>query len=113
LRYPEVFGRVGLHSPAVFYGDENSLLQWTRAAAESPSPPALYIDIGQNDGQPQSAYWLDRVFAWFKLPHTYLVQPGSHTEKYWSSHVPEYLRFYAGDWRPGFGPTATPLPPWE
>lgn len=106
LRYPGLFGRIGLHSPAVFYGDETSLLQWTRTVAESGPVPAISMDIGDGDGQPQSARWLHQVFTWFDLEHAYLVQPGGHTERYWSAHVADYLRFYAAGWR-------STRPPWR
>jgi len=107
LRYPQVFGRVGAHSPAVFYGDENNLLAYTRQIAKTGPVPALYIDIGDEDGQRQSAFWLHQVFSSFNFAHTYLVQPGGHSEKYWSAHLADYLRFYAAIWRPG---QATPTP---
>ena len=108
LHYPNVFSRVGAHSPAVFFGDENSVLQWTRAIAKTGPAPALYVDVGESDAQRQSAIWLDQVFTWFDFGHTYLVQPGGHTEKYWSAHVDDYLRFYAADWLKPPAPTATP-----
>jgi enterochelin esterase-like enzyme len=110
LRYPNVFGRVGAHSPAVFFGDENNILQYGRAIQKSGSAPALYIDIGDVDAQPQSAAWLDQVLTWFKFQHTYLVQSGGHSEKYWTAHLADYLRFYAAGWRPTPPPSATPSP---
>lgn len=116
LRYPQIFGRVGAHSPAVFFGDENNLLAYTRAIAKNGPVPALYVDVGEDDGQRQSAAWLDQVFSWFNFGHTYLVQPGGHTEQYWSAHLPDYLRFYAALWRPDQAtptPTATPTPELE
>ncbi len=110
LRYPQLFGRIGAHSPAVFFGDENHILAYTRAIAMTGPVPALYLDIGEDDAQRQSAAWLDQVFTWFNFGHTYLVQPGGHSEQYWSAHLEDYLRFYAADWRPGLEtptPTAT------
>ncbi len=109
LRYPQVFGRIGAHSPAVFYGDENNLLAYTRLIYKTGPVPALYIDIGDGDGQRQSAFWLHQVFTSFDFDHTYLVQPGGHSEKYWSAHLADYLRFYAAIWRPG-QETPTPTP---
>jgi len=84
------------------------LLPWLRAISRDGRAPALYIDIGQTDGNRQSANWLDQVYTSFGFDHTYLVQPGGHTETYWSDHVPDYLRFYAGAWLPGPAPSATP-----
>jgi enterochelin esterase-like enzyme len=111
LRYPETFGRVGGHSPAVFLGDENNVLAYARAVARDGPVPVLYVDVGEGDAQRQSAIWLDQVFTWFNFGHTYLLQPGGHTEQYWSRHVADYLRFYAADWRPGHEPWRAPPTP--
>ncbi len=108
LRYPETFGRVGAHSPAVFFGDENNVLAFARAVDKDGPVPALYVDIGEGDANRQSAFWLDQVYTWFDFDHEYLVQPGGHTERYWSSHVDEYLRFYAADWLATPEPLPTP-----
>jgi enterochelin esterase-like enzyme len=110
LHYPNLFGRIGAHSPAVFYGDETTVLGYARALAKTGPVPALYVDIGDGDANRQSAFWLDQVFTWFDFDHTYLTQPGGHTEKYWSAHVDDYLRFYAGDWLTVSAPTATATP---
>lgn len=98
LRYPETFSRAGLHSPAVFYGDENNLLEWVRQLKTKPKP-VFYIDSGENDATLRSPLWLGQVFAWSKIEHTLVVQAGGHTENYWAAHVQDYLKFYAADWR--------------
>lgn len=98
LRYPELFGRAGLHSPAVFYGDENNLLEWVRQLKNKPQP-VFYIDSGENDATLRSPLWLGQVFTWSKIEHTLIVQTGGHTETYWAAHVNDYLKFYAAEWR--------------
>lgn len=98
LKYPNRFARLGLHSPAVFYDDEYSILEWGRQLREQPKP-TVYLDVGDSDANQRSPAWLDQVFTWFDFDHTYLVRPGSHTERYWAKYVREYLRFYAADWR--------------
>lgn len=108
LHYTDRFGRIGAHSPAIFFGDEKNILQWIRRLPEAQIP-AVYIDIGENDSLVHSAYWFDQVLTYSKIEHTYILQPGSHSEKYWSAHVAEYLSFYAGDWR--YAPTPTPVIP--
>jgi enterochelin esterase-like enzyme len=110
LHYPDVFGRVGAHSPAIFWGDDNNILRYVRAIVKGGSAPAVYIDIGDVDAVPQSAVWLDRILASFNFKHTYLVQSGGHDERYWSAHLGDYLRFYAAGWRPTPPPSATPVP---
>lgn len=99
LRYPELFGRVGADSPAIFYGDEINVLNYIRTAAKSGRAPALYIDVGDSDAQSRSAVWLDQTLTAYHLAHTYVVRPGGHDEKYWGAHVDDYLRFYAAAWR--------------
>jgi enterochelin esterase-like enzyme len=106
LQFPAVFSRIGAHSPAVFNGDENRLLQCTRHLPPDQIP-AIYIDTGEGDSLVRSAVWLDQVFTWFKVEHTFILQAGAHSEKYWSAHVSDYLRFYAADWR---APVTTPAP---
>jgi enterochelin esterase-like enzyme len=108
LRYPDLFGRVGGHSPAIFLGDENNVLEYIRRVARDGPVPALYVDVGESDAQRQSALWLDQLFTWFNFGHTYILRPGGHTEAYWSAHLEEYLRFYAADWRAEPEPRATP-----
>lgn len=114
LRYPALFGRIGLHSPAVFYEDEVAILEWTRQLRDRPQP-AIYIDSGEDDATLRSPVWLDQVFTWFKLDHVFVLQPGGHSEKYWSQHVHDYLRFYAADWRslppPDDGPASNRFAP--
>jgi enterochelin esterase-like enzyme len=109
LKYPEAFGRIGLHSPAVFYDDEMSILEWARQLKDKPRP-AIYIDTGEGDATLRSPVWLDQVLTWFEIEHTFIIQSGGHSEKYWSQHIRDYLRFYAADWR---GATFWEDVPWE
>jgi len=106
LHYPGTFGRIGAHSPAVFIGDENNILQWTWHLPKDQIP-AVYMDIGQDDSLVGSASWFDQVLTYSKIKHTFILQPGAHSETYWSAHVVDYLRFYAADWRDA-APTPTP-----
>ena len=110
LHYPDVFGRVGAHSPAIFWGDDDNILRYVAAIQKSGSAPAVYIDIGDADAVPQSAAWLNQILSSFNFKHTYLVQSGGHDERYWSAHMADYLRFYAAGWRPTPPPSATPAP---
>lgn len=105
LHYPETFGRLGAHSPAIFFGDEREIIQWSGHLPDDQIP-AVYIDTGENDSLVHSAAWFDQVLTYSKIKHKYILRPGSHSEKYWSAHMAEYLSFYAGDWR--FAATATP-----
>jgi enterochelin esterase-like enzyme len=107
LHYPDLFSRIGAHSPAIFYGDEKNIINWTWHMPAGLAPE-VYIDIGDNDPGRNSASWLDQVLSWYKIKHTLTVQPGAHIAAYWSAHLPDYLRFYAAGWRELPAPTATP-----
>jgi hypothetical protein len=69
------------------------------------------VDIGEGDSLVHSAAWFDQVLTYSGVKHTYLLQPGAHSEKYWSAHVEDYLRFYASDWRDARPPSLTPDSP--
>lgn len=107
LHYPDKFSRIGAHSPAVWYGDENNIRDWAWHLPPN-LVPQIYIDIGDNDSLYNSAAWLDQIFTWFKIKHTYIIQPGAHIAQYWSQHLPDYLRFYTAGWQGGPVPTPTP-----
>ena len=119
LRYPDVFGVVGAHTPtprdwdaeveylgpemaADYYGDP------TRFAGENPvdlfrERPAvaaslrIWLDAGDQDVD-----WLPAGEALHEqldaegISHAWHVLPGHHDgDNYWGPHSKEYLRFYA------------------
>lgn len=109
LHYPDRFSRIGAHSPAIFYGDEINIRNWTWHLPPGLSPE-VYVDIGDNDPVRNSASWLDQILTWYKVKHTTLIQPGAHVAAYWTAHLSEYMLFYAAAWRDL--PTPTPTPEW-
>jgi enterochelin esterase-like enzyme len=108
LHYPNLFSRIGAHSPAIFYGDDINIRDW---AWHWPPGQSLevYIDIGDNDSILNSAHWLDQILTWYKIKHTLIVQPGAHVAAYWSAHLSDYMLFYAAGWR--HLPAPTPASP--
>ena len=107
LRYPDLFGVVGAHSPSIrspeeappFFGagdefahhDPLSLI----AASELAQPPAFWIDTGEDDPWRESAEALHRALAEKGWAHEWRVFPGEHNGWYWGEHLWEYLPFYA------------------
>lgn len=107
LNYPDAFGVAGAHSPVLRrFGDAPSYFgDQAQFAARDPYTLALarpqvartitlWIDIGEGDP------WRPRILAFHDaltaagIPHTLREYPGSHSAEYWSSHAPDYLRFY-------------------
>lgn len=99
MLYPEDFGAVGGHSPPVFVEDATKVRGWL---TDIPSElmPRIWLDIGDRDQEVilNSAEWLSGVLDENGIPHEWHLFSGTHSEAYWSSHVAEYLRWYAAPW---------------
>jgi S-formylglutathione hydrolase FrmB len=108
LTHPDVFQVVVASSPVLrsydsapgFYGDV--------AFFQAHSPPSLIesnpdvargltlsIDVGDNDQWLPNAEALADLMASLQVPADWHIWPGAHDGVYWSTHVPDYLRFFA------------------
>jgi enterochelin esterase-like enzyme len=94
---PDLFGSLGLHSPAIFGDDRAALERWAR---EMPPEiwPRLYLDVGDNDRERDFNIHLENVLTAYEVPHEWHLNLGAHNEAYWSEHVMEYIRWYAEGW---------------
>src|SRR5215211_2763376 len=97
LTRPDLFGVIGLHSLAVLQKDSTKISNWV---ADIPlnSRPIIFMDIGDNDQELIMALEVESLFNQYDLSHEWHLYSGDHTEKYWSAHVEEYMRWYAGQW---------------
>lgn len=96
-RNPEIFGAMGAHSPAVFFSDMTTL-RLRLSEANRETFPRVYIDVGLQDSEYNSARSFARLLNEMNIPHQWHEYLGFHEEKYWSAHVEEYLRWYAEGW---------------
>lgn len=97
LTHPTLFGIMGAHSPIVFWEDSTEIGKWLSGIPRS-SLPRIYMDIGENDPNPESAVLLENLLTDRKIPYVYHTSPGYHTEQYWSSQIENYIRWYAAGW---------------
>ncbi|MCC6300710.1 MAG: hypothetical protein IT314_15585 [Anaerolineales bacterium] len=97
LTRPDLFSAIGLHSLAVFQRDASKVAGWIQAMPPA-SRPNIFMDIGEDDQELASATQIESIFTQFDLPHEWHLYSGAHTEEYWSAHVEEYIRWYAGQW---------------
>jgi enterochelin esterase-like enzyme len=97
LSRPDLFSVIGLHSLAVFQTDASKIDDWILEIPPA-SRPQVFIDIGEDDRELASVQKIEELFTKFDLPHEWHLYNGGHTEEYWSSHLEEYLRWYAGQW---------------
>jgi len=105
--YPDVFGIVGAHSPALRENSEGVpfLGEGEEFAARDPVSLAytmpgldqlqIWIDVGDEDGWYPRAEALHRALLERGIPHEWHVWPGDHSLEYTGSHILDYLRFYS------------------
>lgn len=93
----DLFGAIGLHSTPPFNTTPGMLATWLQ---EIPADqlPRIYIDIGRNDPYLYMANALETQLVENNVPHEWYLFTGSHNEEYWSSHVSDYLQWYAQPW---------------
>jgi S-formylglutathione hydrolase FrmB len=65
------------------------------ARAGSAPMPALFIDVGAQDGLADQSRALRGELTALGISHTYAEWPGRHDWRYWHSHVGESLRWLA------------------
>ena len=109
LHHPDIFGVVGGHSPSIrvepdprvgnslmgatFYdNDPIWLVQNRRQTGEHLS---IWIDVGLDDGWRPNIEAFGSALQVAGIPSTWREFPGTHEDTYWTSHVPDYLRFYS------------------
>ena len=97
FEYVELFASVGAHSLPLFESDEAWLLGWV---TQTPIDdfPRFFIDIGRDDQEWPSAQAFADLLDQYSIPHEWYFNTGGHTEAYWSSHLVQYLTWYAQNW---------------
>lgn len=99
LTHPELFGALGGHSPPVFQEDASRIRGWLDSIP-ALLMPRIWLDIGERDQRAilESAIWFEGLLDERDIPHEWSLFTGDHSEDYWSSHVEQYLRWYAAEW---------------
>jgi enterochelin esterase-like enzyme len=98
FEHPELFGSLGLHSPAIFKDNAPFIEKYIQNIPED-SRPRLWFDIGDADMELGSGRLLEEVLTRNNYIHEFHLFTGDHTELYWSAHVEDYLRWYADAWQ--------------
>jgi enterochelin esterase-like enzyme len=93
----QLFSRIGAHSLPVFATDSSSIPKWLDDIP-SGSAPQLYIDMGNQDPELNTARYVERLLSDRHLPHEWHMFTGTHEEEYWNRHLQKYLLWYACDW---------------
>lgn len=93
----DLFSVIGLHSLAVLQNDKTQIDKWL-ANIPIASRPGIFMDIGGNDQELNTARFVEERFNANELPHEWRLYNGAHTEEYWRAHVEEYIEWYATQW---------------
>jgi enterochelin esterase-like enzyme len=93
----QLFSRIGAHSLPVFTMDSPYIPKWLDEIPPG-SAPQLYIDMGNQDPELNTARAVERLLSDRHLPHEWHMFIGTHEEAYWKSHLPKYLLWYACEW---------------
>jgi enterochelin esterase-like enzyme len=99
--HPEVFDRVGGHSPFFYDGDYPAINPYNLIeTAEGIERLAMYLDLGVNDTVVDvNLHDFVRRLRQRGIEPEYVINPvGAHTEEYWAAHTADYLAFYAAEW---------------
>ncbi len=98
MLYWETFSAIGCHSFAPFRGDYNEAPFWFKEIPKQ-SQHRIYIDMGFLDVNLDPAYLFETRLVKYGVPHEWHVFHGTHNEAYWSTHVDEYIFWYAQGWK--------------
>jgi len=97
LEHYDLFGALGMHSPAIFTDDAQYIERWIRAIP-SDSLPRIWIDAGDQDKELGSIRQFESLLSSDQVPHEWHMYNGDHTENYWHAHVTEYIQWYTDGW---------------
>ena len=96
--HPELFGAIGLHSPAVFK-DSAPYIERILKDIPEDARPKLWLDVGDADRELKSIQDFEETLTRNNYFHEYHFFTGFHDEAYWTSHVEEYLLWYVQLWQ--------------
>jgi enterochelin esterase-like enzyme len=97
FEHPEMFGSLGLHSPAIFKDNAPAIEKALKSIPEA-SRPRLWLDVGDADRELPSIQLFMEMLTRNGYFHEFHFYTGDHSEDYWGNHVDEYLRWYAQAW---------------
>jgi enterochelin esterase-like enzyme len=98
FEHTDLFGALGLHSPAIFKDNAPYLDRIIKDTTEEDRPQ-LWLDIGDADKELSSAVLFEEILTQNDYIHEFHLFSGDHTEAYWGAHVDEYLLWYIQQWQ--------------
>ncbi|MEA3350308.1 MAG: alpha/beta hydrolase-fold protein [Chloroflexota bacterium] len=94
----DLFGSIGGHSTPAFATDGPPQIRAWLETIPFEQLPRIYLDTGDGDRWKENTLRLEAVLTEESIPHEWHLFTGYHNEHYWSSHVKDYLQWYAQEW---------------
>lgn len=101
FQHPDLFDRVGGHSPFFYDGDYKVYNPYNLLdTAQGIERLVMYIDYGADDHNVDTGIGLfvDKLRSRGIEPLLVINPVGAHVEDYWAAHVADYLSFYSATW---------------
>ena len=99
FRHANQFASVGGHSAALLdIAAGPTLNPQHTGLANDLGDLRIYLDIGQNDYVIHNVRKLHEDMESNGIEHTWVLNEGEHNDAYWSTHLEEYLIWYAASW---------------
>ena len=98
LRYPELFGIVGGHSPSLSVNYPPQQYDPFFLAQSGATDQRIYLSAGEMDWARGGAVRLHDQLLEKGADVTYEVHTGGHVDDLWRLGLPDYLRFYIRAW---------------
>ena len=108
FRHPELFAKIGGHSPALKGSQIPDFFLYAKNRQRADNDPLelakrshlekcmIFIDCGEQDGLYPGVAELRDILTKRNLQVTFFSAPGAHTAAYWHPNLERYLLFYAG-----------------
>ncbi len=98
FRHPDLFGRVGGHSPALSVNYPLPVYDPYRLVESIDPAQRIYLSAGDKDWARAGTIRLRDLLQEHDFDVTYKVHEGAHIDDLWRLGLPEYLHFYVRDW---------------
>jgi enterochelin esterase-like enzyme len=95
----QLFNAIGAHSTPLFTGGLTHLRSAIRSLPSPSDAPALTLDVGNKDENLNQVREFEKTLTELHVAHDFHINSGYHDDAYWSSHVEEYLLWYAAHLR--------------
>jgi enterochelin esterase-like enzyme len=98
FQHPDKFSSAGVFGNGLTVGQEPQDEAWLQAIPSDLKPRIFLNDGDQDTYMQKQAKALIPYLDKYKIPHTEVFTPGTHSNTYWLTNFPAYFRWLSEDW---------------